>query len=65
LHRTESSQAEEMIIDKKFTFQAEPLKHLLQITDLDNAPAVWNVIAANDTKQVRQILQTALNETCF
>jgi hypothetical protein len=54
-----------MIIDKKFTFQAEPLKHLLQITDLDNAPAVWKVIAANDTKQVRQILQTALNETCF
>jgi hypothetical protein len=45
-------------MDKKFTFQAAPLKNLLQITDLDQAPAVWKVIAANSVKQVRQILQT-------
>jgi hypothetical protein len=61
----ESSQPKVMTMDKKFTFQAAPLKNLLQITDLDQAPAVWKVIAANSVKQVRQILQTALNDTCF
>ncbi len=46
----ESSQPKVMTMDKKFTFQAAPLKNLLQITDLDQAPAVWKVIAANRVK---------------
>jgi hypothetical protein len=39
----ESSQTKVMTMDKKFTFQAAPFKHLLQNTDLDQAPAVWKV----------------------
>jgi hypothetical protein len=65
LRRSETSQSKEMTVEKKFTFQAAPLRHLLQITDLSDAPDVWKVIAANNTKQVRQVLQTALNEKCF
>jgi hypothetical protein len=55
-----------MTVTRKFTYQSEPLKRLLQITDLENAPAVWHVIAAhNIKKQVRKILQTALEKTCY
>jgi hypothetical protein len=65
LHRIESSESSRMTIDKKFTFQADPLRNLLQVTSLSNAPSVWKVIADNPMKQARQVLQTALNETCY
>jgi hypothetical protein len=54
-----------MTIDRKIIFQAEPLRHLLQVADRSNAPAVWKIIEASNTKQVRQVLLTALHKTCF
>ena len=65
LRRSSASQSTVMTIQKKFSFQEEPLRRLLQITDLANAPAVWQVIASHNVKQVRQILQTALGNTCY
>jgi hypothetical protein len=65
LEGSQSSQAKVMTLEKKYTYQAEPLKRLLQIAALADAPAVWHVIAANNTKQVRQILQTALTQTRY
>jgi hypothetical protein len=65
LRRSESSQAKVMTLAKKFTYQAAPLRKLLQVTDLDDAPPVWKEIAEHNTKQVRQILQTALDATCY
>jgi hypothetical protein len=65
LLRSEASQAKVMTLEKKYSFQSELLTRLLQITDLKDAPPVWHVIAANNEKKVRQILQTALDRTCF
>jgi hypothetical protein len=65
LRRSSASQSSVMTIQKKFSFQEEPLRRLLQIPDLANAPAVWEVIASHNVKQVRQILQTALGKTCY
>jgi hypothetical protein len=65
LRRASASQSSVMTIQKKFSYQEEPLRRLLQIPDLANAPAVWAVIASHNVKQVRQILQTALGQTCY
>jgi hypothetical protein len=65
IRREQSSESLKMTIDKKFSFQADPLRNLLQVTSLSNAPSVWKVLADNNMKQARQILQTALHETCY
>jgi hypothetical protein len=65
LSRSASSQSQKMTIQKKFSFQEEPLRRLLQIRDLKDAPPVWHVLSSHNVKQVRQVLQTALGETCY
>jgi hypothetical protein len=65
LRRSDTSQSTTMTIQKKFSFQEEPLRRLLQVRDLQDAPEVWHVISSHNVKQVRQILQSAVGKTCF
>jgi hypothetical protein len=65
LSRSATSQSTVVTIQKKFSYQEVPLRRLLQVADLQDAPAVWHAISTHNVKQVRQILQTAIGETCY
>jgi hypothetical protein len=65
LSRSATSQSTVVTIQKKFSYQEVPLRRLLQVANLQEAPDVWHAISTHNVKQVRQILQTAIGKTCY